>query len=188
MSEDFLSERRKALEDSFFHKKDAELVRQLQQTVITEMKRKELAAVSGITDVALLDRLIRLNLAADTVAALTLVPLVRVAWADGKLDEAERAAILKAAANAGFEKGSAGFACLTAWLDEMPGSQLTAAWSDYVKALAPTLSEDDRQALRDGIVGQARIVAEAAGGFLGLGNKVSETEQAEINRIVAVFQ
>jgi len=187
MSDDFLSKRRAALESEFFRNRDAELVRKLREEMEAELRRRELSAVSGIEDAMLLDRLIRLDLGSDTVAALSLVPLVRVAWADGRLDEQERDAILRAAVESGIQKEHASYKCLLTWLEEKPGVELNAVWSDYVQELCKTLSEEDRDGLRDGIVGRARQVAEAAGGFLGLGNKITETEQAEIDRINAAF-
>ncbi len=186
MSEEFLYERRKALEDSFFRNKDCELLKQLKEQLALELKRKELAAVSGFTDVELLDRLVRLDLGNDALAALSLVPLVRVAWADGKLSDKEREAILHATLETGIAKHSPSYECLMAWLEEKPDGELFQAWKDYVQALRETLSDADRLALRDGLVHRAREVAAAAGGFLGIG-KISETEQAELDRITAAF-
>lgn len=187
MSDDFLSLRRTALEESFFRNKDAELIRQLQEQRIAELRRQELAAVSGIHEAGLLDRLVRLQLGPDTVAALSLVPLVRVAWADGRLDNSERDAILKAATESGIQKDSASYGCLLSWLEEKPTADLNTAWTDYVRELCKTLADEDRNGLREGIVGRAQHIAAAAGGFLGLGNKVTETEQAELDRINAAF-
>ena len=88
MTDGFLEERRRALEESFFHKRNADLMQQLKVDLEREAKRKKLATVSGIVDETLLNRFIDLKMEANTVAALALVPLVRVAWADGKLEPA----------------------------------------------------------------------------------------------------
>ncbi len=186
MSDEFLHDRRQALEDSFFRKRDCELLQKLKEELAHELKRKELAAISGFTDVDLLDRLIRLDLGNNALAALSMVPLVRVAWADGRLLEKERDAILQAAVQSGISKSCPSYQCLLAWLEEKPDGELFQAWSDYVKALGETLSDTDRIALRDGLVAHARQVAEASGGFLGLG-AISESEQAELDRIEAAF-
>ncbi|MCA9185629.1 MAG: hypothetical protein KDA99_08420, partial [Planctomycetales bacterium] len=78
---DFLNARRKALEDSFFAQRDQELLKQLHERLQEATQREALAMVSGIEDEEVLDFLLRLNLSSETAAALTLVPLIEVAWA-----------------------------------------------------------------------------------------------------------
>jgi hypothetical protein len=50
-----------------------------------------------------------------------------------------------------------------------------------------TLSAEERDLLETEVLGQARCVAEAAGGFLGLGSKVSSQEEAVLREIAAAF-
>jgi len=61
----------------------------------------KLAEASGLTDIDLVDRLVGLGIRASTLAALTLVPLIEVAWADDRMEAKERDAILAAAAATG---------------------------------------------------------------------------------------
>lgn len=187
MDGQFLDERRKSLEESFFRRRNAELMDQLRKQVALEAKRAEFAMVSGIHDQKLLDRLINLEMSSSTVAALALVPMVRVAWADGKLDDTEREAILASAVKSGLDKDSAGYHWLVTWLQQAPDSELLDAWTSYAQALNATLSAEDRQALKSGLIDRARQVAEAAGGFLGLGNKVSAEEQTVLEQLEAAF-
>ena len=187
MSEDFLAKRRLALEESFFRKRDADLIDRLKQEMQADAKRNELAVVSGIRDEKLLDRLIEMDLGADTVAALSLVPLVRVAWADKSIKDKERTAILSAAVEAGLHADSASYHWLMTWLDEQPDAELNEAWTAYVGELCKTLGSGDREALKLGIVKRAQQVAEAAGGILGLGNKVSAAEQMVLDELQAAF-
>jgi hypothetical protein len=49
--------------------------------------------------------------------------------------------------------------------------------------LLEALPAEARAALRDDILTKARVVAEAAGGFWGLGNRVSDKEQASLDSI-----
>jgi tellurite resistance protein len=112
-----------------------------------------LSAASGITDDAVLDRLAALNIGSDTLAALTLVPLVAVAWSDGDIDDKERRVLLAKL----FEQ----------WLSTPPPAALLAAWKEYIGGFTASLSPEDRRDLRRGLLNRARAVAEAAGGFLG---------------------
>jgi hypothetical protein len=187
MSEEFLGDRRKALEEEFFAKHNQQLLRQLRETTAAKAKHDALAAASGITDVAVLAQLAAVDLSSETVAALSLVPLVEVAWADGRLDDKERSALLAAAEHAGLSKDSASYQLLEEWLRQRPSPKLLAAWKAYVAALARMLDVQATQALKQDLLGRAREVAEAAGGFLGLGKRVSSAEQAVLTELEQAF-
>ena len=116
-----------------------------------------------------------------------MIPLVAVAWADRKMEANEREAILKAATEAGITAGSASYAILEKWLDEQPDDQLLASWSDYVGAMKSELDAEAVSQLKSSIVSRAESVAKAAGGFLGLGNKVSDTERGVLNKLESAF-
>ncbi len=187
MTEEILRGRRKALEESFFAKQNEKLRRALREQEAAKARKEALAAASGISDDAVLEQLIALDIATDTVAALALVPLVEVAWADGSIDEKERAAILAAAEQTGLEKGGASHELLQNWLAARPDQEVRRAWKDYVSALSSTLSAEPKQALKEQVIGHARGVAEAAGGFLGLGSKVSSKEKAVLDDLEQAF-
>jgi hypothetical protein len=187
MSEEFLGDRRKALEEEFFAKHNQQLLRQFRETTAAKAKHEALAAASGITDAAVLEQLAAVDLSSETVAALSLVPLVEVAWADGRLDDKERSALLAAAEHAGFSKDSASYLVLEEWFRERPSPKLLAAWKAYVAALSRTLDVQATQALKQDVLGRARQVAEAAGGFLGLGKRISSAEQAVLTELEQAF-
>ncbi len=186
MSRDFLEDRRHALEEAFFAKHN-EMLRRLREAEATASRREALAAASGITDHAVLDRLISLGIGSETAAALSMVPLVVVAWADGRIDERERAAILARAAETGLDKDGPSYGLLGAWLQQPPPAQLFDAWTSYVAAAAGALDSAARRALKAELLDRARAVAEAAGGFLGVGRKVSPAEDAALKRLEAAL-
>jgi hypothetical protein len=115
------------------------------------------------------------------------VPLVLVAWADGTIDDKERAAVLKAAAEGHVAEGSAGHELLAGWLKQKPPAALFETWSAYTKAIAGPLDAAHRAGLRDELLGRAKRVAESAGAFLGLGSAVSSTEAAVLQKLEAAF-
>lgn len=187
MTDEFLGDRRAALEEAFFAKQNALLRQKLKDSWEARAKKEALAAASGIADDTVLERLAALGIGPDTTAALSLVPLVAVAWADGSIDEKERRAILSGAEAAGLGKQDVGYQLLERWLAERPSPELLASWKDYTAALSATLSHEARGALKQALLARARAVAEAAGGFLGIGRKVSAAEEAVLNELASAF-
>ena len=112
---------------------------------------------------------------------------MEVAWADGSVDDNERDAILAAAEAAGLARESASGRLLDGWLTQRPDREVLSAWKEYVEALCATLTDDGKNALKRDLVGRARSVAEAAGGFLGLGSKVSKSEQDMLDELERAF-
>ncbi|MBP6631767.1 MAG: hypothetical protein KBG28_29220 [Kofleriaceae bacterium] len=181
-----LEERGRALEDEFFHKENQKKLAAMQEQLSKQETAAELKKASGMDDDTVIAALVDLGMRANTIAALSLVPLIAVAWADGSIQDNERDAILKGAHGKGIERGSAGYELLDGWLRKKPADSLFAAWEDYIKALASKLSAEQKAQLRGQIVGFAKVIAEAAGGFLGIG-KVSGTEHKVLGRIEAAF-
>src|SRR6476620_11417312 len=114
--------------------------------------KDELRKASGMSDDAVLDRLVALGLRANTIAALSLVPLITVAWADGPLQDNERTAILQGAHGKGLEEGTDGYELLQTWLKEKPVDALFEAWEAYIKALAIQRNEEQNRLLKNQIV------------------------------------
>jgi hypothetical protein len=138
------------------------------------LSRAALEKASGITNQAILEKLLELNVHAETVAALALVPLIQVVWADGHLDDKEREAVLSAAQSSGLTQGTVEYDLLEGWLSRQPDRNLLAAWQGYIEGLCEQLNEEERESLKNEWMGRARAVAEASGGILGLGSKISK--------------
>jgi len=185
VSNENLGDSRKALEDAFFARENEKLRQRLRDLDQTKRRKEALAAVSGITDDAVLDRLAALDLTSETFAALSLVPLIAVAWADGSIDDQERAAVFARAADLGVAPGDVSHELFQRWLADRPPPALVALWKSYVRALADGMSPADRQAFKVKLLERARSVAEAAGGFLGLGSKVSPPEQRVLDDLAS---
>ena len=109
---DPFGDRRKALEDSFFMERDQQLLNECGSSSRRWRTRKHLAHVSGILDEQVLLNLVKAGVRAETLAAVTLIPLVEVAWSDGAVTADERTAILKAAAESGITEGTAAYEML----------------------------------------------------------------------------
>ena len=186
MSEVTLEERGRALENQFYEKEDNAKIAAMKSKLDAQKSKDELRKASGMTDEAVLDKLVALGLNGNTIAALSLVPLIQVAWADGTIQANERTAILQGAHGKGLERGTAGYELLESWLAKPPADALFQAWEAYIKSLTAQLNDEQNRLLRNQIVGFAKMVAAAAGGILGFG-KVSASEEKVLHRIEAAF-
>ncbi len=175
------------LEDSFFLAEDRALIERLKALRMLEEKREDLARASGIQDQKVLQRLVELGVRPESMAPLALVPIIEVAWADGKIDEKERRSVLEAAEAKGIRPGGIEHSLLESWLDRSPSPDLFEAWRHYVAGLCPQLGPDERETLRRELLERARSVAEASGGFLGVGQKISQAEAAVLARLGEAF-
>jgi hypothetical protein len=187
MAEEFLGERKRLLEEEFFKRQEKALLERMHAAQAQQARRDALAQAAGITDAAVLDRLLALDIDADTLLAMRLVPVVVVAWADGALDPGERRAITASLGSVGLAPDSPAAQMVTYWLQSPPPPALLDAWQAYIAGLCAQLSASERESLRTSVLGQARTVAEAAGGFLGLGSKVSQTEEAILQTLARAF-
>ena len=186
-SPEVLRDRGRSLEDEFFRREDKRLLAKLADLKAAEVSREALATASGVSSPEILDKLLALGIKAETVAALSIVPLVEVAWADGSLDAKERQAVLDRARASGVGPGSTAQALLEAWLERRPDPTLLDAWTHMVRGIRDQVGPDETARLKAGLLDQARAVASASGGVLGMGSKVSSAEAAMLARLEAAF-
>lgn len=182
-----LENRARKLEDAFFLERDAKLIEQRKKLEQLQKTKEELAKTSGIRNPKVLEKLVELKVTPSLLASLSILPLVEVAWADGELDIKEREAVLKASSDQGLIKGSIDYQLLESWLKEKPSPWFLEAWLSYMEGLREVLTQEELDSFRIAIMDRARHVAESAGGFLGLGRKVSEKEEVVLRKMEKVF-
>lgn len=182
-----LDDRARALGDAFF-RGDAEALRARLDLASAEAAAREaLREATGIDDAEVLAELAGLGIRVDTLAALTLIPLIDVAWADGEMDARERDAILAAAAATGTEPGSTSYRLLEIWTEEQPPPDLVQAWRLFIGALARQLDDARSKRLAENLLGRAREVAAAAGSRLDRAPHVSPEEEACLTALARAF-
>lgn len=185
-SDDAFAERRKSLEEQFFQKEDQKLLERLRANQEKKALHEALGQSGSNISAAVVDTLFEHGVTPQALASLTLVPLVIVAWADGSIAPTEKAAILKAATSTGVPTDGPGYALLQGWLEHKPPAKLLHAWEEYAQALAASLTPAERESVKADVVGRARDVAQAAGGFLGIG-KISASEEEALKRLEQAF-
>jgi len=184
---DVFKERERALESEFFRRVDEKLLNELKERLSAESAQAQLAESTGIADEILLRELVDAGVTAEAMAALTLAPLVLVAWADGSVTREERACVLNAAHKEGVEPGTPAADLLDHWLEDRPGDKLEIAWQDYMHQTLPRISAGAATMLRTHVLAGAKAVAKSAGGILGFG-AVSAAEQRVIVWLEATFE
>lgn len=126
----------------------------------------------------------------EAYRVVSLLPLVYVAWADGKIQKSERDVILRIARENGLLQHG-GEEALARWLSEPPTRQQLQA---DLKALNE-LSRSDRGGLNGAagadeeqlLLAWCQDVADAAGGMLGLGRARNDAETAALKTIAATL-
>ena len=185
MSQDLLAAKSRALENSFFRERDLGLLAYLRSQ--TDQTRNQLAEIAKIHDIKVLDDLIRVGITAESFTALSLLPLVRIAWADAEIQDSERAAILQAAETEGISKDSTNYQLLKGWLDDRPDPTLLEAWREYAVELAKELDEASLAEVRRITMDRARRIAELTGGILGLSHEISKEEERALIDLARAF-
>lgn len=176
------NERRRGLEEEYFHRQEQELIAKLRRRAEASAERAAMMEQSGIADEELLDDLHALGFTRETVSLLHLAPLLEIAWAEGGVSDRERALILEAARARGIGADSAAGLQLADWLAVRPDDTVFDTALRAIRALLEGRSAADRAATAGDLVAHCEAIAAASGGILGFG-KISPEEQALLRRI-----
>jgi len=185
---DAFKERQRGLETEYFHKQDLQLIEELRKRGHLDEIARALAEKLQVDDPELLRRLRDLGVTADTGPAILLAPLVQVAWAEGKVSQAERRTILAIVAAGGIEAGSPAHALLSKWLEHQPPNELFEAALAVIKAGLSVLPPAEREERLGRIIETCTRVARASGGLgwlLGAESNVSSNEARLLGAITA---
>jgi hypothetical protein len=180
---DAFEKRGASFEETYFRKKDADLVEKLRKVFQTKHDRDELRRITGITSDEVLDRMMAVNVRGEMLTAFKLLPLVEIAWADGVCDKREAEAVLHAAVKHGIAADSAALQQIKAWLERGPDPEARKAWKMYAAELSRTLTPAQLKTFREDLLKTARDIASLSGGILSTFFTVSANEQAIIEKI-----
>ena len=183
-----LNRQEERLGNAFFDGSAAEQRSRIQLQAQERAARDLIAEATGITDAGLLAELAGLGIRVETLSALTLVPLIEVAWADGEMDAAERGRILDGATAVGIEAGSTSYRLLEIWIEESQAPDLTSLWHDFTRALCDQLTPAEAEKLEQNVLGRARSVAAAAGDARERSPYVSDVEEACLAKLAEAFR
>jgi hypothetical protein len=152
-------------------------LRDAMTTQTLAIRRRRIGDSLGMPDLTLSDRVDLLGFDGESAAVFDLLPLIHVAWADGKIQAAERALILQVLEVRGFEPGSKAMLTIEALLERRPSKEY---FAESLRVLKEVLIA--RPSAGATVVSLCAQVAESAGGFLGV-NRVSGRERKLIEEI-----
>jgi DNA-binding phage protein len=132
---DMIRERGRSLEEDYFRKKDRELIAKMKQASAAEQNRQELAKKTGLDNPELLQELKELGFTPETVSLLPLVPVLRMAWAEGGITSAERDLLVRLARSRGVAEGSEADRQLNAWMTRQPDESVFSRAGRLIRAM-----------------------------------------------------
>jgi hypothetical protein len=181
---DAFTQRKTGLEEEYFRKKEQELIEQIRHRKAKQEERQGLAEAVGVADEEILATLEELGYTRETVKLLHLVPLAQIAWASGSVTPREREMVLRLCEWRGVEKDSPAWEQLNKWLDERPSDDFFLNTLRIIRHLLDVQTVKEQVASRTDLISFCIRIANASGGFLGVGSKVSAEEQMALDKIV----
>ena len=163
MTKDIFRDRERGEEQAYFHQEDAKLIAKLRQKAQLGEIAHALAEKLRVDEPALLERIQKLGVTLDTGSAFILAPLVKVAWVDGEVSDAERDAILDIAKRRGVEPGSADYSQLLDWLDHRPSDEVFETALEAIRIGLSVLPPEESEQRIATIIKACKEVAQAKG-------------------------
>ncbi len=166
-------------EEKYFHQQEVERRkdkrRELERAAAEAAEKRRVSQVLATDDGALVTRIRQLGFDGDTARVLDLLPLVHVAWADGSVTANERRAITGILAQREIAPGTEAALLIEALMDERPSDTFLNETLELLRDLGGKKGAT--------VVELCIQVADASGGFFGLGNKINDEEAALIEEI-----
>ena len=187
---EFLDDRRRALEDEYFRKRDRELIEKMRQATASERAKTALSEKTGLSDPALLKDLEELGFTPDTVSVLPLVPIVQMAWAEGGITSAERQLLVTLARQREIAAGSPADTLLSDWMARKPSDDVFARATRLIRAMLDAGGPDTDAAHHwsaDDVINYSESIAAASGGIFGLG-RISADEREVLTNIAETLK
>ena len=166
-----LRKRGRTSEDDYFARRDRELIETKRRKAADAAELRRLGEALGLSDEEVLAKLRAAGFGPSHVAIVPVLPALEVAWSDGAVGKAE-GELLKEQLRR-YSDGQQPSAEAIAKLDESlltrPPDHLFDQARRAAQIAVSKAAEGDRRELATRMMAEARAVAEAGGGLLGLG-------------------
>ena len=175
-------------EEKYFIQKEQELIRQLRRRIELEHELENMTNAKEVITEDLVRDLQSLGYTAETLSLLHFVPLIRVAWAEGFVNDRERKIILNIAHARGIQEDSTAHKKLEAWLAESPTEEFFQKSLGIIQTLLHSLPPEEEKTEKEELVSECEQVAEASRQLLGYWGAIPQIEKETINRIAAELE
>ncbi len=172
--------------DAKFLAGEVSLWKDLSQTMSQLRNRQKLAEICGIHDDALVERIYKAGLDADSVEALLFFPLAEIAWASGRVSNTECDTAIAAICDADLAENFPAIRQFRAWLARKPSKEMSQLWRDYMIEKLHSIDQSQRTAIGLRLMNYALAIAQANGGMFGIG-RVCRAERVVLDRIKRMF-
>lgn len=188
LEKDSFDSLRRSREAEYFIEREQELISKLRRRVNLETELRRLLANKEEANQEIMQDLEALGYRRATLSVLHLVPLVRIAWAEGFVTERERGRIFEIARLRGIEPGSLPYEQLSEWLTHRPSEEFFEKTLGIIQTMLEALPPEEREAGKRNLVAYCKQVAAASGGILHLWGHTSDEEHAAIDHIAAELE
>jgi hypothetical protein len=144
----------------------------------------EIAKGVGSEDPSIGQRLEKLGFNADSVRILFYIPLIEVAWSDGKIGYEESYKIVDVVRKRGVRATSEAFDFLSHLTLQRPDAAFFHGCNEVIRELLGKMQAGEREQSIQTLSDLCVQVARASRGFFGLGSDVSREEREVIQEIV----
>jgi hypothetical protein len=183
-----MSKRSRASEDEYFARRDRELLETERRKAADAAELRRLGEALGVSDDDLLARLRDAGFGPSHVAVVSVLPALEIAWSDGAVGTAE-GELLKEQLRShsdGQQPSAEAIAKLDDFLVTRPPDHLFERARRAAQIAMSRASEDDRRKFATRLMAEAKAVAEASGGLLGL-RSVSTPERRALDALAAAL-
>jgi len=182
------AKRRRASEDEYFARKDRELIETERRKAADAAELHRLGAALGVSDEELLTKLRAAGFGPSHVALVPVLPALEIAWSDGAVGKAEGELLRETLRrySDGQQPSPEASAKLEDFLLSRPPDHLFEQARRAAQIAVDRADEGKRRELTTRMMAEARAVAEAGGGLLGLGT-VSTPERRALDALAAAL-
>jgi len=183
-----LRKRGRTSEDEYFARRDRELIETERRRAADAAELRRLGEALGLSDEELLTKLRAAGFGPSHVALVPVLPALEVAWSDGSVGQAE-GELLKEQLRRysdGQQPSPEAIAKLDDFLLTRPPDHLFDQGRRAAQVAVSRAGEGERREPAPRIVAEARAVAEAGGGLLGL-RTVSTPERRALDALAAAL-
>ena len=183
-----LSKRGRTAEDEYFARRDRELIETERRKAADAAELRRLGEALRLSDEELLVKLRAAGFGPSQVAVVRVLPALEIAWSDGAVGNAE-GELLKQLLRRHSDQQQASaeaIALLDDFLLTRPPDEVFHQARRAAKIAVSTADGDEGAQLAARIFAEAREIAEAGGGILGLGT-VSTPERRALDALAAAL-